>query len=133
MPRSVAEWIGKNDDVMPPARVRQRILEREKATCHICGGPITGKEWEADHVPPLKDGGENRESRMFPAHVACHRGLTAKQNSERAKIERVKQKASGAKRPKRKMQGRQFETTEKERKPVVSFGQSEIQRRFQRG
>lgn len=101
MARSVDEWIGKNDDAMPPPRVRQRIIERENRICHICKGQISeGKPWHADHVPPLKDGGENRESAIFPAHPICHQGLTAKQASDRAKVERNKQKASGAQRSK---------------------------------
>lgn len=117
MPRTVKEWVGKHDDAMPPASVRQRIYEREKGICHICGGKIDpGQRWEANHDPPLKDGGENRESEIFPAHAKCHRRLTAKQAAERAPIERKKQKHSGARRPKRKMQGRKFETTDKPRK-----------------
>lgn len=99
MARSVPEWIGKTDNHMPPATVRQRILEREKGICHICGGAIDKPGWHADHVPPLKDGGENRESMIKPAHEKCHRKLTAEQAIERAPIERKKMKHSGAARP----------------------------------
>lgn len=114
MARKVQEWIGKTPDSKPSAAVRQRILERENSTCHICKGEIqTGQRWEADHVPPLKDGGENRESKILPAHFKCHRHLTAQQAIERAPIEKKKQKNSGARQPKRSMQSRGFETPSK--------------------
>lgn len=114
--RAVKEWIGRTDNAMPPPKVRQRIFDRDKGICHICKMHVDpGQSWEADHVPPLKDGGENRESKIFVAHTKCHKKLTAKQAMERAPIERKKQKHSGAKQPGRKMQSRGFET--KERRP----------------
>jgi 5-methylcytosine-specific restriction protein A len=97
--RTLNEWRGKTDNHMPPATVRQRILEREKHTCHICEGKIDRPGWHADHVPPLKDGGENREYKIKPAHDKCHRKLTAQQAIDRAPIERQKLKASGAVKP----------------------------------
>jgi len=119
MSRTVAEWIGKTDNHMPPARVRQRILDREQSTCHICGGKIDKPGWHADHVPPLKDGGENRESKIKPAHEKCHRILTAKQAVERAPIERQKMKHTGAARPKQTIQSRGFETKQRASKPSL--------------
>jgi 5-methylcytosine-specific restriction protein A len=100
MVRPVPEWIGRRPESMPPARVRQRILDRENGLCHICQGKIDKPGWHADHVPPLKDGGENRESMIKPAHDVCHRRLTAQQAIERAPIERKKMKHTGAARPK---------------------------------
>lgn len=103
------EWRGKSDNHMPPPTVRQRILERENGLCHICSGKVEGKGWHADHVPPLKDGGENIESKIKPAHAKCHRILTAKQAVERAPVERKKLKHSGAIRPKQAIRSRSFE------------------------
>lgn len=113
MPRSTKEWVGKTDNHMPPATVRQRILDRENRTCHVCGGAIDKPGWHADHVPPLKDGGENRESMIKPAHDICHRRLTAQQAIERAPIERKKMKHSGAARPKQSIKSKSFPKTEK--------------------
>lgn len=113
MARTVKEWIGKTDNHMPPATVRQRILERADFKCHICDGEIDKPGWHADHVPPLKDGGENRESKIKPAHDKCHRRLTAQQATDRAPIERQKMKHSGAIRPAGKMRGPAFAKPDK--------------------
>lgn len=114
MPRSVKEWIGKHDDAMPPASVRQRIYEREKGICYLCGGEIqAGQSFDLDHRHEIKDGGANRESNLFPTHPKCHRRKTAKQAAERAPVERKKQKHSGARRPKQSIKSRGFEKTDK--------------------
>lgn len=108
MPRSTKEWVGRTSDHMPPATVRQRILERANFTCHVCQGQIDKPGWHADHVPPLKDGGENRESKIKPAHDVCHRRLTAQQAVERAPIERKKLAHTGAARPAGNLKSRGF-------------------------
>jgi 5-methylcytosine-specific restriction protein A len=113
MARTVKEWRGKTDNHMPPATVRQRILERENRTCHICQGKIDKPGWHADHVPPLKDGGENVESKIKPAHEICHRRLTAQQAIDRAPVERQKMKHSGAARPAGKRKGPSFPSSPK--------------------
>ncbi len=107
------EWRGKTDNHMPPATVRQRILERANHTCHVCQGKIDKPGWHADHVPPLKDGGENREYMIKPAHDVCHRKLTAQQAIDRAPIEQMKMKASGAVRPAGKLANRGFPPSQK--------------------
>jgi 5-methylcytosine-specific restriction protein A len=114
--RTVKEWRGKTDNHMPSASVRQRILERENGVCHICKGKIDRPGWHADHVPPLKDGGENRESKIKPAHDRCHRKLTAQQAIERAPIERKKQKHTGAIRPKQTIKSAGFPKAPKPQK-----------------
>jgi len=117
MPRSVKEWIGKTPDTPAPPRVRQRVWEKHNGTCHICGGGINGKKkWDADHVKAIINGGENRESNLAPAHQACHKGKTAKDVAEKARIARKAQKHSGATRPKGKIQSQGFAKTEKPKK-----------------
>lgn len=122
MPRPVAEWIGKTPQAKCPPRVRLRIFDREHGICHICKLPIkAGKEkWEGDHVPALINGGENRESKIFPAHVHCHKGKTAQDVAEKAKTDAMRMKDIGIKREKAKISNRNDLRT-KERKERVSL------------
>lgn len=134
MTRATPEWIGRTPDTKCPPRVRVRIFTRECGKCHACGQPIqTGEKWEADHRPALINGGENRESMMFPVHVKCHQYRTKADVAEKAKVAAVKAKHIGAKRPAQSIRSAPFPKEEKERKTVAAAGMSEIQRRFQRG
>lgn len=123
MARTVKEWRGRTDDAMPAAPVRTRILIRDDHTCHICKGKIDpGQKWIPDHVPPLIDGGENRESMIKPAHKKCHDLLTAQQAVERAPVKRKQQKHLGAKPPPKKpMQGRGFAKSDKPKKDTITL------------
>lgn len=96
MPRSIPEWIGKTDDTPVPPRVRLRNYDEHDGTCHICGQKIkSGQLWETDHLVRLKDGGENRESNLRPAHKDCHQTKSACENTEQARIDRVRKKHLG--------------------------------------
>lgn len=96
--RTTAEWIGKDADSRPPARVRLRVFERNGGRCHISGRKIQpGDEWDLDHVTPLEDGGENRESNLAPALRREHRKKTAAENTQRAKERRLRKKHIGIK------------------------------------
>jgi 5-methylcytosine-specific restriction protein A len=101
MPRKVDEWIGKTPDSKIPERVLIRVYDREGGICHVCGLSLKGKKWEADHRPALINGGENRESKIFPACKPCHREITKKDVAEKAKTAAMKANAIGL-RPKSK-------------------------------
>jgi 5-methylcytosine-specific restriction protein A len=93
MARKLPEWRGKTDDSRPPPRVRLRIFDREKGVCHECHQPILpGEKWQCDHRPALVNGGQNRESMMFPVHDGCHRNRTARDVAEARKVQRSRQK-----------------------------------------
>jgi 5-methylcytosine-specific restriction protein A len=94
--RSVPEWIGKTPDTKVPARVRLRIFEANGGICHISGRKIGPSDlWDVDHVTPLKDGGEHRETNMRPAIREAHRIKTAHENADRAIANRKRRKAIG--------------------------------------
>ncbi len=38
---------------------RETVLLKAGARCHICGGPIAGADWEADHVFAHSGGGSH--------------------------------------------------------------------------
>ncbi|MGE5096240.1 MAG: HNH endonuclease [Betaproteobacteria bacterium] len=47
------------------------MLEKTKARCHICGGPIEG-QWQADHVFSHSAGGPHAADNYLPAHALCN-------------------------------------------------------------
>lgn len=93
MPRKKTEWIGRTPDSKPPKSALQRILKRSEGKCACCGCVIVGT-WHCDHIKPLEDGGENRESNMQPLLPACHFKKTGQENSRRAKADRIASKAN---------------------------------------
>jgi 5-methylcytosine-specific restriction enzyme A len=76
--RSVPEWVGETDDVMPPVRVRARVFALYSGICQCgCGIRITpGDIWDADHQVALINGGENRESNLVPMLREHHKVKT---------------------------------------------------------
>lgn len=95
--RSVPEWIGKTPESKVPPRVRDRILEREGNRCHLSGRVIArGEPWDLDHKQALSNGGEHRESNLFPALRDKHRVKTAADVAEKAKVYAVRSKNNGA-------------------------------------
>lgn len=107
MPRTRPEWIGRTDDAMPPPTVRLRILLAHDGRCAECRNKIVaGKPWQLDHVKPLWDGGENRESNLQPLCDICHGAKTTREASQRAEGKRVRGKHLGVKKPpKRRLPG----------------------------
>jgi 5-methylcytosine-specific restriction protein A len=100
MPRTVKEWIGKDDDAKPPKSVRARVFRDHDGRCHLTGRKIMpGEAWELEHVKPLamarKGENLNRESNMAPALVAPHREKTSREATDRAKADRCHAKHFG--------------------------------------
>lgn len=118
MTRTTKEWVGKNDDAMPPPRVRLRIFERYGGVCHISGVKIQpGDKWQADHIVPIILGGENRESNMAPALVAPHKEKTKAEVKVKSKIADTRKKHFGIKTEKQKIQSRGFAKAQKPERP----------------
>lgn len=100
MARSVPEWVGAHDDTKVPPRVRLRIFEREDGRCWISGRKITpGDLWDLDHKIALINGGEHRESNLFPALRDKHREKTREDVAEKAVSARKRQKHIGIRPP----------------------------------
>lgn len=74
--------------------------------CCVCGHKIDGvrEAWD-EHVDPLSRTGTNAPSNRKPAHERCARIKTAKEATERAKIQRVAEHHLGAKKSRRPMPG----------------------------
>lgn len=87
MARTVEEWIGKDDDTVPPPRVRIRVFDTAGGRCYLCGRRINaGEYWEADHKIALINGGANREGNLAPACCNCCRPKTAQDVAEKSGI-----------------------------------------------
>jgi len=90
MARSVTEWIGRNDDVMPPKSVFDRLYVKQNGKDAITGIAFApGDKICRDHIIPLIDGGENRESNLQLITEKQHKLKTAREAMERAKTRSV--------------------------------------------
>ena len=109
MSRAVPEWIGKTPDAKVPDRVRLRIFDRESGMCHLSGRKIRpGEPWDLDHRVALINGGEHRESNLFPALRDKHREKTAEDVAEKAKTYAVRSSHILPRKPSR-LRGRGFD------------------------
>ena len=104
MARTVKEWVGATDDTRAPPRVLRRIFDREGGRCHISGRAISpGEPWQADHKIALINGGENKESNMFPALVDKHKEKTRADVAEKSRVADRAKSHIGVDRTKAKM------------------------------
>jgi 5-methylcytosine-specific restriction endonuclease McrA len=103
--RSVLEWIGKTPDTPVPDRVVLRILLRQERRCALTGVPLVKGEWTCDHIIPLADGGENRESNLHLIAKAPDKLKTSEEAKSRAKVRRIIKKSAGITKPKKPFPG----------------------------
>lgn len=94
--RLVPEWVGKTADSKPPKSVLDRLFLRQNGRCALTGKKMMpADEKHADHIVPLKDGGENRESNLQLVLAQPHREKTAAENRARSKERRMRLKHQG--------------------------------------
>jgi 5-methylcytosine-specific restriction endonuclease McrA len=78
------------------------VFEAHEGRCHISGTKIMpGMQWHCDHVIPLIEGGENRESNLAPALVQHHKCKTTSEVARKAKANRLRQKHLGIEKKKK--------------------------------
>ncbi|APX88682.1 hypothetical protein BV394_02160 [Brevirhabdus pacifica] len=114
MSRAVSEWIGKTDDTAIPPRVKVRVIEAQGGLCACgCGVKLgmAGERIDFDHRVALINGGENRESNIQALRHPCHVPKTREDVRIKAKTARVRKKALGLDRPKKKIPYRKFDNT----------------------
>lgn len=94
--RTVPEWQGRSDDTPPPARVKDRIRDRQGNLCALTGVPLGSDDvTEYDHIIPLWLGGTNTESNLQAVTSASHKRKTAAEAKVRAKCNRTRKKHRG--------------------------------------
>lgn len=110
--RSVPEWIGASPDAKVPPRVRLRIFNAHNGHCHLSGRVILpGDTWDLDHKVALANGGEHRESNLAPALSEPHKKKTAQDVDLKAKLDRIRKRHIGIKKPRTMTRWRKFDRT----------------------
>jgi len=113
--RSAKEWIGSTPDAKIPDAVKLRVLRRYNNKCYLTQILIAdGQPFDMEHIKPLEEGGEHRESNLAPALRLSHELKTAAENKRKAKADRIAKKAHGlAPAPAKKIESRGFEPSGK--------------------
>lgn len=99
--RAVPLWQGRNDDTMPPAAVRLRIIDRQNNCCALTGVEFRGGDKiEFDHIQPLWLGGSNSEGNLQAVLAAAHKRKTQAEATVRAKVASIRKRHLGLHKPK---------------------------------
>lgn len=94
-------------------KVRAAIIARANGHCEGCGAVLKPGEGEADHILPSELGGKAEPANGQWLCKVCHKAKTADDVRRIRKADRQRDKATGAKRPKKKMQSKGFAKSEK--------------------
>jgi 5-methylcytosine-specific restriction protein A len=105
MPRRVGKkdptkWSEENHDIAFPRYVKERVVLDACDICGSCGVRVRPGSGHIDHIIPLQDGGAHAFGNLQYLCKLCHGQKTAKENSTRAKGNRVFAKTYGIARPK---------------------------------
>lgn len=101
--RSLPEWIGAHPDAPIPRSVKARVWARCAGICQLSGKKLmVGDEVDFDHIVPLADGGDHKESNLQIVWRPAHRKKTADEAGPRAKVERLRAAHLGLGKPKPK-------------------------------
>jgi 5-methylcytosine-specific restriction endonuclease McrA len=120
MPRDVPEWIGRNDNAMPPRSVFDRLWDKQGGKDAITGLPFDSKSKVIrDHIIPLADGGENREANLQLITEETHKAKTGEEAGERAKVRRNHERHRGYVRSAPKLSGPGFPKSPEQRKATT--------------
>ncbi len=99
--RNPYEWQEDNHDKAIPQYVRRRVILDAGDLCGSCRVRVRPGSGHIDHITPLEDGGEHAWWNLQYLCSLCHSAKTAKENSARAKGNRVFSKTYGLSKSKR--------------------------------
>lgn len=104
--RAVKEWVGKDDDAVPPPRVRLRVFDRYEGRCGQCWRNINaGEKWTLEHMVAIINGGENRERNLGVTCAWCLRVKNATDVAEKSAVAKSRKKHLGIRSTSRPMDG----------------------------
>jgi 5-methylcytosine-specific restriction endonuclease McrA len=106
MPRRVGkrdptEWSEEDHDKRIPSYVQRRVIVDAGDLCRSCRVRVRPGSGHIDHIIPLQDGGTHSFDNLQYLCKLHHGEKTAKENSARAKGNRVLAKTYGIAQPKR--------------------------------
>lgn len=90
---------------------RAELFLEHDGICHLCGCQINaarGEVWEVEHVEAREIGGRDDWANLRPAHVACHKAKTASDKKVIAKLNRIRNRNLGIKKPRSMTRWRKF-------------------------
>ena len=96
---------------------RAELFFEHKGLCYLCGTIIhaaRGETWEVEHVDCREISGRDDWENLRPAHKSCHKPKTAADKKLIAKVNRVRNKYLGIRKPPR-LQSRGFERASPQR------------------
>jgi 5-methylcytosine-specific restriction endonuclease McrA len=112
MSRSIPEWRGKTPDTKVPPHVRMRIFLAYDGRCYLTGRKIVPADyWDLEHKVALCNGGEHAEFNLAPALRDAHKVKTSADVGEKAKIDRIRKRHMGIKKPRTIRAWRKFDKT----------------------
>lgn len=87
--RTTKEWSSDNPDAMPPKSVYLRLFRKQEGKCGDCGRKLHPGNITREHVKPIWEGGENRESNIqLWCTDPCSLAKNGRENTPRAKTDR---------------------------------------------
>lgn len=93
-----------------PDKTRLAVFDRAGGRCEMCAYKLQ-PGYEIDHIVSLWMGGADDQSNMRALCPPCHRGIkTPSDVKAQAKVRRIHQREDGARRERKKIPTRKFQT-----------------------
>jgi hypothetical protein len=72
-------------------KIRFEVFKRDSFTCQYCGAKAPDVVLEADHINPVKNGGDNGIMNLITSCYACNRGKSARKLNDGSIVEKQRE------------------------------------------